>query len=433
MAALGMTSLLTGRHALPRLSLVSASGPWLIDASGNRYFDASSGSICVNVGHGHPLVVQRLTEQASRLSFSNPAMTVPEELETLAACLVRATNRPGYKVAFAVGGTGAIELAIQLSRQYQRAKGRQNVTKVLTASLSYHGSSAFALALSGHRRRRPHVSDSFGITPSFHSPFGRRIGLEHDCTATCADDVKNTLEREPAAAVLIEPVNGATGGAMAVPDGYLARLRAHAAATDTVLIFDEVLTGLGRCGAPLATDIYPGSDPDIIVISKGLAAGYAAISAVIVAPRIASVLKDSKEPFPLTGTMAGSPMAASAALAVQDVLEESGVFQRTDLGGSGLRQRLEQLYGLSDIVKDFRGMGWFYGVELDKGYQRRVLTAARDEGLILYPFNGYKQDGGGEGIVVAPPLNTSVEDIEWITDRLSRSLAAAQRKPGEKD
>lgn len=414
--------LLAPRFPLPALEVTHGEGPWLFGTDGRRYFDASSGSICANIGHAHPHVVEAVRRQAATLAFANPGVVRSKELGALAELLLHRLGRESYRIAFAVGGTGAIELAISLARQYQRRRGHRDAVDVLTASLGYHGCSAFTLALSGHRRRRPHAADSFGLGPSFHSPYGRKIGLDHDCTSACASEALDLLTVRRPAAVLVEPVNGATGGGLVPPDGYLSLLRAGCREEDVLVIHDEVLTGLGRCGHPLAADAFPGAEPDLVVISKGLAAGYAAISAVLVAPQVAEVLESRAEPLPLTGTMTGTPLAAATALAVQEVLHEAGVYDdgaRTDELGTLLFNRL----GDCAAVADIRGMGWFYGLELQDGGQQELLAAGRANGLVLYPFNGFRPGDGGQGVLVAPPLTSTPQELTWLVERLARSTA----------
>jgi taurine--2-oxoglutarate transaminase len=208
---------------------------------------------------------------------------------------------------------------------------------------------------------------------------------------------------------------------MIPPAGYLRRVREICAARDVLLIHDEILTGLGRAGWPLAADAFRGARADITVLSKGLAAGYAAISAVVLAPHVAEAIRTL--PLPIAGTMAGAPIAATAALAVQKVLDEIGVFDRTLERGSDFGRRLRKLERMS-AVRAVRGMGYFYGVELREGVLARFLALGRAQGLIMYPFNGFRPNGKGEGVIVAPPLTASPTELRWLLDRLRAACEA---------
>ncbi|HUS62047.1 MAG TPA: aminotransferase class III-fold pyridoxal phosphate-dependent enzyme, partial [Acidimicrobiales bacterium] len=266
------------------LRVQSAAGGWIIDESGRRYFDGSSGSVCVNVGHANAHVVEALTRQAETVAFAHPGAWAPELLAALGERLLAAVGWPQGAVMFSTTGSAAMELAIKLAREVQVARSQADRTLVLTARTGFHGCTALTMALSGHRRRRPRAAESLGLEPSFDAPYPghhRRCG-DRPCTAECADEVADEIDRsgpEVVAAVVIEPVNGASGGGHVPPPGYLARLRASCEERGVLVVHDEVMVGLGRTGRTMAADHFPDAAPDITVVSKGLGAGYLPISA----------------------------------------------------------------------------------------------------------------------------------------------------------
>jgi len=419
-------TLLSPHLPLPPLEIVRGYGVWLEGSDGARYFDASSGSVCVNVGHAQPHVVSAIANQASRIAFGHPGVRRPRELEALTDHLLARIATLQHALLFSTTGTAAVELAIALARQYQRSSGYRRRHRIVTADLGYHGSSALTLGLSGHRRRRPTVEESFGLSPSFHAPYGRSAGLDHSCDQTCADEVAAVIDsEEDVAAVLIEPVNGTTGGGFSPPSGYLTQLRSICRSRGVLLIHDEVLTGLGRCGSPLASDACAEASPDLTVLSKGLGAGYAVISAVLISPEVIPAIENSGEPLPMMGTMAGAPLAAATALAVQEVLDEIGAFAAASRG-SALFEALRSRLAPFEIVRDVRGRGFFYGVELAPATAPVLLQAARAESIQLYPFNGFLPDGSGEGIIVAPPLTAVDDELGWLLDRLEAAFSVVR-------
>lgn len=416
---------------LPPIKIASASGVWLRDTAGKAYFDGSSGAICVNVGHGHPRVVAAMTEAARVLTFVHPGQGCWSGPNDLARLLAGGSVWPVGNAMFTNTGTGAVELAIASAREYHRARGIRGKSKVLTAGTSYHGCSAYLLALSGHRRRRPALEDAMGIAPSFNAPYPSLhdpSNPDHVCTAACALDVARVIDTEgpdTVAALLIEPILGSTGGAMIPPVGYLAKLAEICQERDVLLIYDEVLVGLGRAGRRFAFRHFPGAEPDICVVSKGLGAGYVPISAVLSCEKVAEVMRSGRFRHPVAGTLACSNTALAVGIAVLDILHEIGAMEdlvsdesafatRGRAFGSQLRAGLASAPGILEI----RGRGFYYGIELAPSTQIGTLSRCREAGIVLYPFNGYAPDGGGEGFLVAPPLTASNEELSDLVDRL---------------
>jgi taurine--2-oxoglutarate transaminase len=415
--------LLAARQPLPPLPFDHAEGCWVYSPDGRRLMDASSGLICVNVGHAHPTVLRALTDGAGAGTFASPGQLRPHLQERFAQAVAQAVDRSEDRVTFACTGTAAVELAITLARSVQRARGEPHRHRVLTASLSYHGNSALTLALSGHRRRRPHPDDSFGLGPAFDPPYpGHHHRCPHPvCGADCAAEVGAAIEKAGAdtvAAVLVEPVNGTTGGGYVPPDGYLSAVRGICAEYGVLVIHDEVLTGLGRTGLPLAAHHDPGSDADLTVLAKGLGAGYLPISAVLVAPELAETLLAADVPLPLMGTMSATPLQATVGLATLSVLEDIGALDRKVARGAAIADAMHHATRDLPVITETRGRGYFWGIELAPGTQRRALAISRERGLLLYPFNGFRPDGDGEGVIVAPPLNISDEETAFLRSAL---------------
>ncbi|GAU67172.1 probable aminotransferase [Streptomyces sp. NBRC 110611] len=418
--------LLSARQPLPPIDYSHAAGAWIHTADGDRLLDAASGLVCVNIGHAHPHVVERIARQARTATFASPGSLLPSLQEELAVRLTEAVNRPGDGVSLSCSGTSAVELAISYARLIQRSRGQDGRHRILTARLGYHGNSALTLGLSGHRRRRPHPDDALGLAPAFDPPYpGHHHNCRYDrCRADCADAVVEAIDRlgtESVAAVLIEPVNGTTGGALIPPPGYLAALRRACHDLGVLVIHDEVLTGLGRTGLPLGADHCPDAAADIVVLSKGLSAGYVPLSAVLVNPAGVDQLLSAPRPLPLMGTMSATPLQAAAGLAVLDVLGEMGALDPAHVRGEDVTAAVRAVEGLP-VVRETRGVGYFHALELEPGTQAAALAATRDERLLLYPFNGFHADGTGEGLIVAPPLNSSPSEVDFLAHGLRRSL-----------
>ncbi|WP_327349666.1 aminotransferase class III-fold pyridoxal phosphate-dependent enzyme [Streptomyces sp. NBC_01321] len=407
---------------------MAANGPWLHCADGRRIFDGSSGLICVNVGQGSPKVFSRIEQQFSRYSFGGAAVVQPHIQMELMDRLCHAVGRPEDSVALTTCGTLGVEVAVGLARNITRARDGKLRGDILTSNLSYHGNSVFTLGVAGNQIRNPRPEDRYGLGPAFPAPYPPTHGHAHKghgCDASCANEVARAIDSrgaENVAAVLIEPINGTTGGAFVPPGGYLRRVSEICQERNVLVIHDEVLTGLWRTGTPLASHHWDGCEADLVILSKGLGAGYVGVGAVLVSPEIAPLLRHKNvDPLPAMGTMATHPLIAAACLGVLDELESLDVGAFT-ARGDRLGTSLRSLTGWTP-VRDVRGVGHLYGVEVTPGLLWPLMEECERRGVFFYPFTG-AGDPRSEGLVVAPPLNSSGEDIDFLTAALTDAVAA---------
>ncbi|MEU3267922.1 aspartate aminotransferase family protein [Streptomyces bacillaris] len=418
--------LLTSSRPMPDFEVVGTQGPWLHLAGGARIFDGSSGLLCTNVGQSSPRVHARFERQFFRYSFGGAAVVQPHIQMELMERLCRAVGRPDDSVALTTCGTLGVEVAVGLARNITRVRDGKLRGDILTSTLSYHGMSALTLALAGNHARRPRPEDALGLGPGFPAPYPpTHAHTDRDCDASCADEIAKEIDHrgpENVAAVLIEPINGTTGGAFVPPDGYLRRVSEICRERDVLVIHDEVLTGLWRTGTPLASHHWDGCEPDMVILSKGLGAGYTSVGAVLVSPELARwVRHEDSDPLPAMGTMATHPLMAAACLGVLDELEEMD-FAAFAARGERLGEALTSLKGVGP-VQDIRGRGFLYGVEVSPGQLWPVMKAVEDRGVFFYPFTGAGEPKS-EGFVVAPPLTSTDQDIEFLTTALSGALNA---------
>jgi adenosylmethionine-8-amino-7-oxononanoate aminotransferase len=162
--------------------------------------------------------------------------------------------------------------------------------------------------------------------------------------------------------------------------------------------------------------------PDIVTLSKGLGAGYLPLAATMIGADLAEDILSGGRWLPLMGTMSATPLQGRVGLAVLSVLDEIGALDRDQVRGAAVgRLVTEATRGLS-LVKDVRGLGYFYGLELAPGAMRDALQVTRSNGLLVYPFVGWHPDGSGEGLLVAPPLNATEADLDFLGEALRTSL-----------
>src|SRR5262245_33787581 len=276
------------------LIMARAEGVHYWDVHGKRYLDALSGIYVVAVGHGNRRVIDAIHKQLDTLHFSPPmhgTNPVAVQLANLIAGLA-----PGdlNTVKFQCGGAEVTEAAIKLARQYHKLTGNPGKYKVIARYQSWHGSTLGALSASGLKSRKtvnePLAPGFLHVFPPtcYRCPFGKQYPT---CDITCATLVGDVIEMEDpstVAAVMVEPI-GHTGGIIDPPPEYLRTLREVCDRHNVLLIFDEIITGMGRTGQMFAADTF-GVLPDVICTAKGLSGGDGALSPLIFRQTIAGAL-----------------------------------------------------------------------------------------------------------------------------------------------
>ena len=391
---------------------VRGEGVYLWDARGKQYLDFS-GSAAVNfIGHGVVEIAAAMTSQAKQLEFVHSSQFTTPVAEEYAAELLEFAGRnfEGGCVYFTCGGSESIETALKLSRQYQVEIGQTRRYQVISRGQSYHGSTLGALSVSGNKRRREIYLPMVREFAHVGFPYCYRCAL--DCTdgcRNCGQEYAAELERAieaangEVAAFIVEPVSGATLGAVVPPPGYLQSVAEICRRHGVLLIADEVMSGMGRTGRNFAVEHWDVA-PDILVTAKGLSSGYAPLGAVLVSKRVARAIADGSGAFLHGFTYNSHPISLAAGRAVLARLRKEELVQAADSESQGstaatLREALE---GLCDVkaVGDVRGIGLLWGVEFveDKATKRpftpelnfagRVAQAAVNRGLLVYPMQG---------------------------------------------
>lgn len=425
------------RDVLPTVE--RGEGVWLIDTEGRRYLDGCSGAVVSNVGHAHPHVLKAMREQADRVAFAyrtqfenRPAIALAE---SLAAHLSQGLDR----TFFVSGGSEAVETAIKLARSYHAARGDDRRYRIVSRFPSYHGSTLGALAATGYRPLTdgyaPMMVEPNHVTAPtcYRCPFGLTWP---DCGVACAQDLERALvalDPSTVAAFVLEPIGGASTGAIVPPDDYFARVREIADRYGILVIYDEVMTGAGRTGAYCAYQHWePDAHVDILALSKGLGAGYTPLGAVVCRDALAETVLDAGA-FPHGFSYAGNPLSCAIGLAVMEVLDDENLIPRAKTAGAELGAALRALASRHDMIGDVRGKGMLWGLEFvadrdtkapypfGANVAQRATVLAAEEGLLMYPRRGA---GGlaGDHVLVAPPLTIRDDEIEALLDRLDRTL-----------
>ena len=274
-----------------------AKGVYMWDVDGKRYIDASSGAMVSNIGHSDPRVIAAMNAQLEKASFAYRLHFENDAAENLAWRLAERAPGDLERVFFVSGGSEAVESCIKLARQYALAKGDAQRSKVISRFPSYHGATLGALALTGYTPMHAPFAPMMVDQPKIPAPtcyLDRDDLTDHERGIKYANMLEAEILKQGPETVLgfiMEPVGGAATGALVAPDSYYHRIREICDQYGILLIYDEVMTGAGRTGKYFAAEHW-GITPDILAVSKGLAAGFAPLGAMIAPDRIVGPVLD---------------------------------------------------------------------------------------------------------------------------------------------
>ena len=416
-----------------------ARGIYIWDADGRRFIDGSSGAMVANIGHGNERVLDAMRTQMAKATFAYRLHFENEPAERLARLTASKMPEGLDRVFFVSGGSEAVESAIKLARQYAMATGQPDRWKIISRYPSYHGSTLGALALTGMELMSKPFEPMLREMPKVPAPtcyLDRDELSMEERGLRYAKMLRDEIERQGPESVLgfiMEPVGGAATGALVAPDSYYRSVAEICREYGILLILDEVMTGAGRTGRFLAAEHW-GLKPDIIALSKGFAAGYAPLGAMV-------AHHDIVEPVLAAGgfihgyTYAGNPLACAAGLAVLEEVDRLELCANAEEMGDVLKSELTGLKSRYPFIGDVRGKGLLLAFELvtdaetmaplPKEFDAHVhlVEEAYSRGLILY---SRRTRGGLEGdhFMVCPPLIVSRDQIGEIMEVLTASLDA---------
>ena len=426
-------------HEVP--IIVRGEGVHVYDANGTRYFDGLAGLFTNSLGHGRRDVAAAAAEQTGTLTFF-PVWTYAhpraiELAERLAALAPGDLNR----VFFTTGGGEAVESAWKLARQYHKMRGDLDRYKVISRDVAYHGTTMGALtitSLEGYRLPFEPLVPGAVKVPAVNFYRADRHGDDFEAFGLWqAQQIEEAIVREgpeTVAAVFLEPVQNA-GGCFVPPASYWGAVREICDRYGVLLVSDEVICAFGRIGTWFGGQKYD-YVPDIITCAKGITAGYAPLGAMIVSDRVAEPFQHDDAAFVHGFTWAGHPASCAVALKVLDILEEEKVLENVRANETYFHDSLESLKDIP-IVGDVRGTGYFWGIELVKDQATKETWAGEDAERLL---RGYvspemfrrglicRSDDRGDPVVqLAPPLVSTREDIDFMTEVLRDVFSGASR------
>ncbi|MCW6528721.1 aspartate aminotransferase family protein [Sphingomonas sp. MMSM20] len=412
--------------AAPRL-LARAQGIYYQSDDGRGVLDGTAGLWCVNAGHGRRRISEAVAEQLDRLDYAPSFQMGHDKAFEFADRLSRIAPAGLDRIFFTGSGSESVDTALKIAIAYQRAIGQGTRTRLIGRERGYHGVGFGGITVGGivnNRRVFPTLTGADHLRHT-HDPDRNAFspGLpEHG--AELADDLERIVAlhgAETIAAVIVEPVAGSTG-VLLPPKGYLQRLREIADRHGILVIFDEVITGFGRLGAPFATD-YFGVTPDLMTTAKGLTNGVFPMGAVFARRAIHDALMAGPEnAIELFHgyTYSGHPAGCAAGLATLDIYAEEGLLTRGATLGDYWRDAMHTLRDAPHVI-DIRTLGLVAGIELRP---RPDAAGARAYEAFVDCFNrGLLIRVTGDIIALSPPLIVERSHIDTIVAQLRDALS----------
>lgn len=412
------------------MTVLDAEGSWIWDGEGNKLLDFTSQLMYTNLGHKHPKIVAAIQQQAEKLCTVAPQHANDARSEAARLITERLPQDINH-VFFTNGGADANEHAVRMARLHT---GRH---KVLSAYRAYHGGTHLAVNLTGDPRRLDSDQGSDGVVhflPAYTYQSYFRAEDDKQEGERALNHLRDVVLLEGGhkiAAIVLEGIPG-TAGIYLPPPGYMEGVRKLCDEQGIVLILDEVMSGFGRSGEWFAHENF-NVEPDIVTFAKGVNSGYVPMGGAAMDDAIYATFAERAYPGGLT--YSGHPLAAAAAVAAIEAMEEEGVVEHArSLGSEVIGPRLEELKDRHPSVGDVRGLGAFWAIELVKDTQTREPLAAY--GQTAPVMNELVAECKRRGVLpfinmnrihICPPLNISEEDVLFGLDAIDEALRLVDR------
>lgn len=413
-------------HAHPRV-ITGAEGRYFIDDQGRRLFDSLSGLWCSGAGHNRSEIQRAVAAQLGSLDYA-PSFQVGHPLAfQLAEKMASLTPAGLDHVFFTDSGSEAADTSVKMAKAYWRLKGRPEKTRMIGRAKGYHGVNVGGTSLGGIGGNRKHYGQLMEVS---HLPHTLQPQLaftrgQAETGAALADALLDQIALHDAsniAAVIVEPMSG-SAGVLVPPKGYLERLREICDAHDILLIFDEVITAFGRCGARTGAEAF-GVTPDIMNVAKQMTNGAVPMGAVIASNEIFDTFMHAGGPshaveFSHGYTYSGHPVACAAGLAALELFEREDFPAQVRAIAPAFEEKLHALKGRQHVV-DIRNYGLAGAIQLAPRDGDPAIRP-RDAHLMLWEAGFYVRFGG-DTLQFGPPFASTPEELERLFDAVATTL-----------
>lgn len=370
-------------------------GCWVYDHTGRRYLDFICGIAVCNLGHSHKRVVDSIKTQLEKLTHISNLFY--NDMQIKAAELI-VQNSFGDKVFFCNSGAEANEAAIKLARRYSYKKYGKGRFKIITMENSFHGRTIATLSATGQRK--------------FHEGFEPLLDGFTYVPFNSIESIEEEID-ETTCAVMMELIQG-EGGVHIASTEYVRKLREITEKRDILLIIDEVQTGIGRTGKLFAYEHY-GITPDIMTLAKALGNGFPC-GAMVAKEKV----MDAFEIGSHASTFGGNPLASSAIVATLETIVDENLLSSAQKVGEYLREGLMELKKSFGVIRDLRGIGLIWGLEVC-GNAQDIVEEFLKEGILVNLTSG-------NVIRILPPLIVKEEEIDLFLETAKRVFSKYEEK-----
>ncbi|KAH7389912.1 pyridoxal phosphate-dependent transferase [Pyrenochaeta sp. MPI-SDFR-AT-0127] len=433
----------------PPLRVVRGFGNYYKLEDGSTVYDASCGAAVCGLGRYDVRVEEAMIEEM-RLGLSYvPSLGFDTEISaSLAQSLITSTDGELNKAVFYGSGSEAAEAALKIAIQYhvrEKEFPEPSRTMFIARERSYHGATLGALDVSGHTARKALYKDILKDNVSLLSPCypyrDRQGRTDEQYVQALKDELEAEIQRlgpHNVAGFIMEPIVGAALGCVAAVEGYMSAMREVCDKHGIILVFDEVMCGMGRTGKLHAWQ-HEGVVPDVQLIGKGLAGGFQAISGMLVGAKIVDAFENGSAngAFNHGHTFQNFPLACAAALAVQKIIQDDHLLDNVKAKGQSLEKKLRKRLGGHRNVGDIRGKGLFWGIEFVQDKQSKMPFLRKDTvaenlyhkglcmpggGIHIYPGAGTVDGINGDHIIIAPAYNITDGEVDFIVSRVGKLI-----------
>lgn len=421
-------------------NIISGSGISFTLDNGQTIIDASAGPSVAILGHHQPRVIDAVTKQMQSISYAYSMGYTTNAAEELAQHLLE--GHPGNlsRAIFVNSGSEATDAALKLASQYFVETGQPRKVNFIARKQSYHGNTLGSLCVSGHESRREYYQSWMSTNVTFVDPcYPYRAQLEQSeeqYVAHLANQFEQEVLRlgpETVAAFIMEPVSGTTLGCVPPAKGYMPSIRRICDQYGILLIFDEIMCGMGKTGTMHAWE-QEGASPDIQTIGKALGAGFVPISGVLATQKVYDSVSNGSKTLAHGHTFQAHPIACAAALEVQRIIRERDLLSNVVARGKQLESELKEQLGDLPRVGDVRGRGLFWAVEfmevpslrkpflLGSGYSDAIVKVAKESGLNILGTLGHTGEYHVEHVIISPPYIINAVEVTEIVRRLKKAI-----------
>ena len=390
------------------------------------------------LGHGNTEVLEATIQQMQNVSYVHTGAYTTTAAEDLANLVLEHGRQYGLEKAFFCGsGSEAMEAALKLSRQFFYENGEKQRVNFVARKQSWHGTTIGAMSVGSNLPRKiPYepllLQNVSHVSPAYAYQYQHADESEEEYVTRLITELDTEFQRlgpETVIAFIAEPIVGATAGCVTAPPGYFSAVRKICDRYGILLILDEVMCGMGRCGTPFTFE-QEGIVPDIMTTGKGLGGGYAPIASILINKKIVNGLRDGTGVFNHGHTYQAHPLSCATALAVQKIIKRDGLVERCRSMGMILEKLLRERlsYNKNKYTGDIRGRGLFWGIEFvadqdtkesfdpSVTFGLRVQAKAFELGVAIYPGVATVDGVRGDHVLIAPPFTVERSELEIIVD-----------------